>query len=599
LLAVRFMTSAPTPGTFHVDPSSLETEVLASGGIAEMFFRRARQLGPRPFLHRWEGEGWSALTWTETATRVGGIARGLAALGVAPGDRVLLVSENRVEWHMSALGILAARAITVPLSPTATVEDWRLIMASAEPRACIVSARLAKRFREVAIAEGWGGVRVEIDDTASAGAHRWSDLAATPGAEPTQFGALDDLCCLIYTSGTGGTPKGVEQTHRNVLWNCIGALRVLTPYGVDRNRFLSFLPLSHTYEHTAGFVSPMVFGAEIFVSRGPEHFAKELRLAAPTVLIVVPRFCEVMHQRIETGLARKGALARKLFAVTDRIGRSGVRGERVSVGARLWSATLGRVVRKQLAAHFGGALKVMLSAGAPLRAETSEFFNGVGLALHEAYGQTETAPGITMQVSGAIRPGNVGPPMYGVKLRLADDGEVLVQGPNVMRGYWREPVVTATALAGGWLHTGDIGRFEADGALVIVDRKKDFLKTAGADMIAPQPIELLLTGQPEIAQAMLCGDGWPHLAALIVPDTASREALAAGTRTAADVEKRIHAAVDRVNAKLSAKLRVRRLAVLREPFTIDNGLMTGTLKVRRRAVLERYAAEITTLRDPA
>ncbi|MCX6950718.1 MAG: AMP-binding protein, partial [Verrucomicrobia bacterium] len=273
------MTSVPTPGPFHLDPSSLETEVLASGGIAEVFFRRARQLGPRPFLHRWEGEGWTALTWTETAARVGGVARGLAALGVAPGDRVLLVSENRVEWHMSALGILAARAITVPLSATATVDDWRLIIASAEPRACIVSARLAKRFREVAAAAGWGGARIEIDDTASAGAVRWSDLAATPGAEPTQFGGLDDLCCLIYTSGTGGTPKGVEQTHRNVLWNCIGALRVLVPYGVERNRFLSFLPLSHTYEHTAGFVSPMVFGAEIYVSRGPEHFAKELRLA--------------------------------------------------------------------------------------------------------------------------------------------------------------------------------------------------------------------------------------------------------------------------------------------------------------------------------
>lgn len=585
-----------TPATF--DPAS-EADVLAPGGIAELFFRRARVLGTKPFLHRWEGEGWVAWSWTETAKRVTGVANGLAALGVKPGDRVLLVSENRVEWQVSALGIMAARAITVPLSATATADDWRLIMASAEPSACIVSARLAKKFRDVASAANWPGARIEIDEKPAAGAKAWSELAATPGAEPTEFAGLDALCCLIYTSGTGGTPKGVEQTHRNVLWNCVGAIHNLKPYGLTGNRFLSFLPLSHTYEHTAGFISPVALGAEIFVSRGPEHFAKELRLSAPTVLIVVPRFCEVMHQRIEAGLARKGALARKLFATTDEIGRRGARGEAPTLGERLWSATLGRVVKKQLAAHFGGALKVMLSAGAPLRAETSEFFNGVGLPLHEAYGQTESAPGITMQQAGKIRPGNVGLPMHGVSVRLADDGEVLVQGANVMRGYWREPAATAAALADGWLHTGDIGRFESDGSLVIVDRKKDFLKTAGADMIAPQPIELALTGQPEIAQAMLCGDGWVHLAALIVPDVPTREALAAGKTTAAEVEKRVQVAVDRVNTKLSAKLRVRRFAVLTEAFTIENGLMTGTLKVRRRAVLTRHADVIATLREPA
>jgi long-chain acyl-CoA synthetase len=305
-----------------------------------------------------------------------------------------------------------------------------------------------------------------------------------------------------------------------------------------------------------------------------------------------------MQQRIETGLARKSAVARKLFAVTDRLGRHVARGGRPTLGARLWSATVGRVVRRQLAAHFGGALKAMLSAGAPLRADTSEFFNGMGLALHEAYGQTESAPGITMQRRGAIRPGTVGPAMHGVTVRIADDGEVLVQGPNVMRGYWREPAATAAALAGGWLHTGDIGRLEADGSLVIVDRKKDFLKTAGADMIAPQPIELALTGEPEIAQAMLCGEGWAHLGALVVPDVASREALAAGKTTEAAVEKRVQAAVDRVNARLSAKLRVRRIALLTEPFTVENGMLTGTLKVRRRVVLERHKIAISALRDP-
>ncbi len=593
------MTAFPEiPEPALLDGAAPEVALLAAGGLAQLFFQRARELGPRPFLHGWEGDGWSAWSWAETAARVGGVARGLAALGVRPGDRVLLVSENRVEWHASALGILAARAIVVPLSATATAEDWRTIIAATEPRAGLVSARLAARLETAAPAD-WRGPRVAIGGAATAGAMAWSELAATPGPGPTEFGGLDDVCGLIYTSGTGGTPRGVEQTHRNVLWNCAGAVANLAPYGLAGNRFLSFLPLSHTYENTAGFFTPVALGAQIFVSRGPEHFARELRLAAPTVLTVVPRFCEVMHQRIEAGVARKSPLARKVFALSDALGRKVARGARPAPWARVWSATVGRAVRRELRAHFGGALRCMLSAGAPLRRETSEFFNGLGLPLHEAYGQTEAAPGITMQVAGRIRPGTVGEPMRGVQVRLAEDGEVLVQGPNVMRGYWREPAATAAALAGGWLHTGDIGRFDADGALVIIDRKKDFLKTAGADMIAPQPIELALTGQPEIAQAMVCGDGWTHLAALIVPALAEREALAAGKRSAAELEHRVRAAVERVNTRLTAKLRVRRFALLAEPFTVENLLLTGTLKVRRRAVLERHAALIATLREPA
>jgi len=593
------MTSLLTGSRQLGDGAALAEAFLHDGGIAGLFQRRARELGPRPFLHRWEDGGWAAWSWTETAARVAGLAHGLSALGVRPGDRVLIVSENRVEWHVSALAIWTARAISVPLSTTETTENWQLILAHAEAGAAIISARMAKRFAEAAAAAGWKGPRIEMSATPAPGAHRWSELAEASAPEPGGSAGLDDACCLIYTSGTGGTPKGVEQTHRNVLWNCVGAAANLSAYGLAGHRVLSFLPLSHTYEHTAGFVTPLALGAEIFVSRGPDHFAVELRTAAPTLLLVVPRFCEVMQQRVAAGLARKGRLARGLFAVTDRIGRKAARGERLASWEAAWSVTIGRKVRRQLRSHFGGALQCLLSAGAPLRPESSEYFNGFGLPLHEAYGQTETAPGITMQRAGAIRAGNVGPPMYGVEVRLAADGEILVRGPNVMRGYWREPAATARALEGGWLHTGDIGRFEPDGSLVIVDRKKDFLKTAGADMIAPQPIELALTSEPIIAQAMLCGDGWAHLAALLVPDQATREAMTAGTVTHAQVMKSTQAAVDRVNARLSAKLRVRRFAVLTEPFTVENGLMTGTLKVRRRAVLDRHQAVISTLREPA
>ncbi len=570
------------------------TDFLPPGGIPELFYRRAEARADRPFLHRWAGEGWTAWTWRETAARVSALARDLARRGVGRGDRVALVSENRVEWQVSALAIMTTGAMHVPLSTSGTPDEWRQILASATPCGAIVSGAQRAKYDAAAAAAGRSGWRLDLDDPGPEG---WPARAATAGSAPPLASALDDVCCLIFTSGTGGAPKGVEQTHRNILANAMGAADNLSAYGIGDERFLSFLPLSHTYEHTAGFITPVALGAEIFVSRGPEHFARELRTAAPTVLIVVPRFCEVMQQRIAAGLARQSALKRRLFAVTERIGRRQAAGTAAGPGARLWMGTIGARVKRQLRDHFGGAVKCMLSAGAPLRADTSLFFNGLGLPLHEGYGQTEAAPGITMQRRGMIRPGTVGTPMTGMELRLADDGEILARGPNVMRGYWQDPATTAATLADGWLHTGDIGRLEPDGSLVIVDRKKDFLKTAGGDMIAPQPLELALTAQPGIGQAMVVGDNWPHLAVLIVPDTPIREAAAAGRLTAADVTAQAQAAVDAVNRTLPAKRRLRRLAVVLQPFTVENGQLTGTLKVRRRRVLEAHATVIAGLRE--
>ncbi|MBI5768907.1 MAG: long-chain fatty acid--CoA ligase [Verrucomicrobia bacterium] len=584
-------TAGISPALF--DPSAPEQALLAAGSVAGLFFQRARALGDQPFLLQSHADGWRGWSWREAAGRVAGVAQALARHGVKRGDRVLLVSENRIEWHASDLSILAAGAVTVPLPSTASVDDWRYIITHAEPSAVIVSQRLVAKFEQAAPA---GRPLFRLTIGSDHDEFSWEQPAAAGGPEPVQFAGLDDLCCLIYTSGSGGTPKGVEQTQRNLLSNVAAAIRNLRPYGLEGHRIFSFLPLSHTFEHTAGFVTPIALGAQLFVSRGPEHFAQELPAAAPTLMCVVPRFCEVMHQRIQTELRRQSRLAQSLFARTEAIGRRRVRREPVSLVDAAWDATLGRVVRGRLRAKFGGALRCMLSAGAPLRPETSEFFNGLGLPLHEAYGMTEAAPGITMQRHGQIRPGTVGPPMHGVEVRLAGDGEILARGPNVMRGYWRDPAATAAALADGWLHTGDIGRFDADGSLVIVDRKKDFLKTAGADMVAPQPIELALTKEPGIAQAMLCGDGWPHLAALLVPDPETREALTAGKLPPRELETRMQAAVDRVNAGLAPTRRIRRFAVLAEPFTPDNGLLTSTLKIRRRAVLERHAAIIAGLR---
>jgi len=564
----------------------------------DVFFRRVDALGDRPFLHAWRDQRWQPWSWREVAQRVTALGASLRRLGLQPGDRAILVAENRVEWHASALAILSVRAINVPLSTAASADEWAEIIANAEPSLCIASSACAAKLAAVLERLGRPLPTVVIGETPTASAHAWTELAAGEAPRPDCGNALDDVCCLIYTSGTGGKPKGVEQTHRAILWNAIGAAQNLAAYGLDHIRFLSFLPLSHAYEHTGGFLTPIAMGAEVYVSRGVEHLAAELISARPTVLVVVPRFCEVMQQRIATALERQPAWRQWLFATTARFGRRAFLGERVGLVGRLWLRGPGRKVQAQLRARFGGALTCMLAAGAPLRPETCIFFNALGLPVHQAFGQTEAAPGITMQRRGALRPGGVGVAMAGMTVRLAEDGEILARGPNVMRGYWREPELTARTLAGGWLHTGDIGRIEADGSLAIVDRKKDFLKTAGGDMIAPQPIELALAAQPGVGQMLVCGDGWPHLAALFVPDQPTRDRLQAGTVTLDDVTRGCQRAVDAVNRAAPAKQRIRRFAIIAEPFTIENGLLTNTMKIRRRAVLEKHAALVRTLEAP-
>jgi long-chain acyl-CoA synthetase len=578
-----------------VSAASMEREFLHDGGIVGLFFERVSDFPDDPFLHRWENDRWMAWTWGDTGRRVRSLANALRRFGLVPGDRVLIVSENRVEWHVSALAIMSIGAITVPLPPTATAEEWAHIVRNADPAACILSPGLRQKFAAIAEFAAWQGHRIEMTSTPSAGAASWDELAAGDGPPPPRELRIDRVCCVIYTSGTRGIPKGVEQTHRNLLSNAVGAALNLQPYGIENERFLSTLPLSHSYEHTAGFVTPIAIGARIFVSRGPEHFAHELRTARPTVLIVVPRLCELLQQRITAEVARQPRVRQRLFALTERIGRRQASGARLRMHEIVWHATLGALVRRQLRAHVGDTLKCMLSAGAPLRSDTFLFFNGLGLPLHQAYGQTEAGPGLTMQPKSLLRPGTVGLPMHGMNIRLAEDGEVLAQGPNVMRGYWRDPEGTTEALSGGWLHTGDIGRLEPDGSLVIVDRKKDILKTAGGEMVAPQPIELALTSLPDVCQAMVVGDGWAHLGALLVPNAALLEASARGNVTAAEIRARLQAAVDIVNASLPPTRRIRKFAVAMEPFTLQNGLLTGSLKTRRKRVLEAHQATIATL----
>jgi long-chain acyl-CoA synthetase len=379
-----------------------------------------------------------------------------------------------------------------------------------------------------------------------------------------------ELACLIYTSGTGGAPKGVMLPHRSILSNCRGAFELMRPRQLKDEVYLSYLPISHSYEHTVGqFFLPSV-GTEIVYCRGVEHLAADMLTVRPTILTAVPRVLEVIRARVLSQVARQPAWQQTLFKRAMELGYRRVNGGRLAISDRPLDVLLDRLVRAKVRARFGGRLKAAMSGGARLEPEVGRFFLGLGLMIMQGYGQTEAGPVISANPPEAIRIDTVGRILDGVELKLAEDGEILVRGDLVMQGYWGLHDATAAAIRDGWLHTGDIGELD-NGYLRITDRKKDMIVLSGGENVSPAKVEGMLMSEPEISQAVVAGDGRSSLTALVV--------LADGHD---DVSAAL--AVNRVNMRLSVTERIRKHAVV-TPFTVENGLLTPTQKIRRMLVI--------------
>jgi long-chain acyl-CoA synthetase len=569
--------------------------------LPAMFFAEATRLADKPFLWTKAQGCYRPMSWGEIAEAVRRLAAGLCSLGIMRGDRVALVAENRPEWVVADLAIMAAGAVTVPAYTSNGTDDHRHLFADSAAAAVIVSkpalaARVLAAANQVASVHTVIAIEGAAGQASSVDLLSWDEVLARGGAADgdiaERVAALepDDTACLIYTSGTGGTPKGVMTTHRNILANCRGAYRVLELLGLGEEVFLSFLPLSHSYEHTAGLMFPISIGAQIYFAEGADALAANMLEVRPTIMTAVPRLYEILHQRIRHAVEHETRLKRRLFEEAVAIGHKRVIGERLRASERALDPLLDRLVRAKLRRRFGGRLKAMVSGGAPLNPDIGAFFLALGITLLQGYGQTEAAPVIACNPPGRVKIDTVGPPLDGVSVRLAEDGELLVRGDNVMKGYWNDPAGTARALADGWLHTGDVGLIDADGYIRITERKRDFIKNSGGEMISPARVEGYLTLEPGIAQAMVSGDRRPYLVAVIVPDPAL-------VKDGADPQKTVAAAVARVNRALSPAERVRRFTLAAEPFTIANGQLTPTLKIRRHAIREVYGAALDRLYD--
>ena len=583
--------------------------------LVTMFLDRAEVGGEAPFLWARQEGTYKSRSWREAATQVSELARALKSLGVEKGDRVMLVCENRPEWLIADVAIMATGGITVPAYVTNTEADHRHIIENSGAKVAIISkAGFVDRVLPAAVKTDIvkdiiAIEKPDVDQNVGVNLYQWDELLEKGAAlhdnivEGTENLRRDETACIIYTSGTGGAPKGVMLSHGAILHNCAGARDAIQELGLDDEVFLSFLPLSHSYEHTVGQFFPISISAQIYYCEA-DTLAANMLEARPTIMTAVPRLYESLHSRITRGVKKQGGKKEQLFNKTVELGRKKIENDGLGLIDGITNAVLSKLVRKKVQQKFGGRLKAMVSGGAPLNPDIGFFFLSLGLRILQGYGLTESAPVISVNRPSAIKIDTVGAPMKDVTVKIAEDGEILVKGELVMQGYWMNEDATSECIKDGWLHTGDIGVFDDQGRLMITDRKKDIIVNSGGDNISPQRIEGILTLEQEIAQAMVYGDKHPNLVAAIVPDPEWLEQWATDNCKENDLgvlsdDKDLHKAlakvIEGVNAGMSNIEKVRRFIIASEPFTIDNALMTPSMKIRRHKIIEIYGERLIGL----
>ncbi len=546
------------------------------------------------------------------------IALGLVSLGLAPGDRVAVLAETRVEWVEADMGILTAGLVSVPIYPTVTDTTVEYILNDSGSRV-LFAANPDQAAKAAAVGSGRDDFVIIVFDNAehAAGAIGLDELRERGRklgeAEPELYRkradavVADDLATIIYTSGTTGPPKGVMLTHWNIVSNVHSGLQNFDIGPTDRT--LSFLPLSHILERMAGLYCMWHQGVTIAYAESVDTVAENMAEVRPTIMVSVPRLYEKIHARVLDNATQGGPIKKNIFFWAQGVGIKRARRLLAHQSPGIWLSLLYAVAHKlvfsKLQARTGGRMRFFISGGAPLARKIGEFFYAAGMLVIEGYGLTESSPVLAANREGDIRFGTVGKPLPDVEIKIAEDGEILAKGPNVMKGYYNMPEATAEALKDGWLHTGDIGHFDEDGNLVITDRKKDLIVTAGGKNVAPQPIENKLKTDRFIAEAVLIGDGRPYLVALIVPDFNNLENYAAykhiSFKDRADLARneRIR---DLIRRRLAYHQRhaaryetIKKFHIMDHELSVEANELTPTLKVKRKTISTRYASEIDAL----
>jgi len=567
--------------------------------LIELFFYQSEKQDPKSIFLQWlNPNNKKNFTWEETKINIFKLSKTIKN-NVKEGDRCLLVSENRPEWFISDLAIMLSGAITVPAYTTYTEEDYKYLIEDCEPTVVIVSNNdMLKKLNKIINEKNFIKKVITFDEVEKAlhnlnidNKEKYLDFNSIIKSDLSEKDKTQNLnlkrssaACIIYTSGTGGNPKGVILSHGGILNNLVGACEIMKPLIDSRPVFLTWLPLSHSYEHCVQFAQIAV-GAKVFYAEKIEKLLDNIAEAKPTIMTAVPRFYQNLYNKININMKKQTGFKAKLIDATIRLGKKKLLKEKMTFFEKLINSLVDLLVRKKIKKQFGGNLRAFISGGGALDKEIGEFLNAIGLPTLQGYGLTETSPVVSCNPIHKIKVETVGPPFKGNKVKIAQDGEILVKGENVMLGYWNKKEETAKVIRDGWLHTGDIGEIDAqDGYLKITDRKKDIIVSAGGDNISPAKIENMITNATEIDQCMVYGDKKNYLVALIV---SNKEFL--------NDKEQINKTIEIINKKLTLVERIKKIQLIDENFSIENGLLTPTMKVKRKKVTEKYKKELENL----
>ena len=567
--------------------------------LIELFFYQVDKQDPKSIFLQWlNPNNKKTFTWEETKLNIFKLSKTIKE-NIKEGDRCLLVSENRPEWFISDLAIMLSGGITVPAYTTYTEEDYTYLIEDCEPTIIIVSNNdMLKKLNKI-INEKYfikkiitlDAVDKVVNSLTIDSKEKYLDFRNIIKNDLVEKDRIQDnnlkrssAACIIYTSGTGGNPKGVVLSHGGILNNIAGAREILEPLINSRPIFLTWLPLSHSYEHCVQFVQIAV-GAKVFYAEKIEKLLENISEAKPTIMTAVPRFYQNLYNKININIKKQTGFKAKLIEATIRLGKKKLLKKKMTLIEKSLNSLLDLLVRKKIKKQFGGNLKAFVSGGGALDKEIGEFLNSIGLPTLQGYGLTETSPVVSCNPIHKIKVETVGPPFKGNKVKIAEDGEILVKGENVMLGYWNKKEETANVIKDGWLYTGDIGELNPeDGYLKITDRKKDIIVSAGGDNISPAKIENMITNEPEIDQCMVYGDKKNYLVALIVPN-----------KDFLKEKEKINKIIENINKKLTLVEKIKKIQLIDENFSIENGLLTPTMKVKRKKVTEKYNQELEKL----
>ena len=557
-------------------------DIKKVNSLIELYFERSKKINPSKIFLKWlKSNDQHNYSWGETTQKIYKLSEKIEEL-IESGDRCLIFSENRPEWLISDLAIMNAGGVSVPIFTTYSSDDYEYIINDCKPSIIIISNNLQlekiKRFITKDIKKIISFEKIHIESLTFSEIFSEEKYIKRINKKLTR----NLPACIIYTSGTSGNPKGVILSHGGILSNCEGALNLLGPL-IKKQKpvFLTWLPLSHSYEHTVQFIQILV-GAKIFYAESLDKLISNMKEAKPTIMTAVPRFYQNLFNKINISFNKQSPLKKILVFKTIQLGKKLLKKEDLKLKDKIINFICENFVRKKIRQQFGGNLQAFISGGGALDQEIGEFLNAIGLPTLQGYGLTEASPVVSCNLPDLVRVNTVGPPFSTNKIKINNDGEILVKGENVMLGYWNDEKATNEIIKDGWLHTGDIGLIDSKGYLTITDRKKDIIVNLGGDNISPSKVENFLCLNENIKQAFVYGDKKNYLVAIIVVELGTIHA---------DIKE----IIQNLNKKLTLIEKIKKFIFIEKEFTIDNRMLTPTLKLKRKEISKNYKQQLEKL----